>query len=442
MKKFHIITYGCQMNVYDSSRISDILILNNFQQTDILEESDVIIMNTCHIRDKASEKIFSELGKLKKYKKKKIDNNEYCVIVLAGCVAVAKGKDIFKRMPIVDIVVGGESYHKIDKMILEVFNKKEKLINIDFQTKEKFESLPYNRIVKNISENVAIQSGCDKFCSYCVVPYTRGREYSRSIEEIISEIKVLVDKGIKEIILLGQNVDSYHGINKNGKQSSLADLIYKINEFDQIKRIRYVTSYPSEFSDEMIKAHKNLEKLMPFIHLPVQSGSNRILKLMNRKYTKEFFIDLVYKIKDDVKNIAISSDFIVGFPDETDKDFQETIDLVEKVNFASSYSFKYSQRPNTIAYKMQNQIPESIKQNRLNILQKLLNQQQFDFNKTFLNQEMEILIENNTTKKNNFVFGRTKYFQAVLFKNNKNLKSGDFTKVLITKTDIKTLQGI
>jgi tRNA-2-methylthio-N6-dimethylallyladenosine synthase len=413
----------------------------NYELTEKLEESDVIIMNTCHIREKASEKVFSELGKLKKYKQKMIKEGKYPVIVVAGCVAKALGDKIFKRMPIVDIVVGGESYHKINEMVEGVFTKNQKIIAIELKTKEKFESLPQKRIIKNVSENVAIQSGCDKFCTYCVVPYTRGREYSRPVNEVINETKYIVERGVKEVILLGQNVDNYHGLLNDKKECDLAELIYKINEIDGLERIRYTTSYPSQFADNMIAAHKELKKLMPYIHLPVQSGSNKILKLMNRKYTREIYLELIKKIRKNIPNVALSSDFIVGFAEENDEDFEETVDLVKKVVYASSFSFKYSKRPNTAGYTMPNQISEKIKCERLNILQDILNTQQIDFNKSFIGKELDVLVENVSQNNNNAFFGKSVYMQTVMIENTNNIKIGDIIKVKIKDANLRTLTG-
>lgn len=447
MKKLYIKTFGCQMNVYDSSRMADILSLKGYEQTDNIEDCDVFIMNTCHIREKASEKIFSELGKIKHLKQKKINNNQYMVIIVAGCVAKADGAEIFKRMPIVDIVVSSEAYHNIgdmvDKVLEQVKNEeKTHIMDIDFKTQEKFASLPSVRNIKGVSENIAIQAGCDKFCSYCVVPYTRGREYSRNVEEIIEEAKILVDQGVKEINLLGQNVDNYNGKDKNGKVTTLAELIYKVNDINGIERIRYTTSYPSQFGDDLIFAHRDLKKLMPFIHLPVQAGSNKTLKSMNRRYTREQYLELVEKIRKYVPDVALSSDFIVGFAGETEEDFLETTSLVEQVKYASSFSFKYSPRPNTVGIKMPNQIDEEIKANRLDRLQAILDQQQIDFNRGCINKTMEILVENPSTNNDKLFFGRTPYLQAVMIESDKKLNNGDIVNVKITDANLRTLNGI
>lgn len=445
IKKLYIKTFGCQMNVYDSARIADILKLKGYDITDNVEDCDVFLMNTCHIREKASEKIFSELGKLKLLKQKKINSGGYLTIIVAGCVAKADGAEIFKRMPIVDIVVSGESYHKIGDMVDEVLEQvrnenKTYLIDVDLRPDEKFAKLPAVRNVTGVSESVAIQSGCDKYCSYCVVPYTRGREYSRDFDGIIEEVKLLTDKGVKEINLLGQNVDNYNGIDKNGKKKTLADLIYAVNDIDGVERIRYVTSYPSQFTDDMIFAHRDLKKLMPFIHLPVQSGSNKTLKAMNRRYTREQYIELVDKIRKYVPNVALSSDFIVGFAGESEDDFQETITLVERVNYASSFSFKYSPRPNTVGAKMPNQIDENIKDDRLVRLQAILDEQQINFNRSFINKKLDVLVENPSNNNKNVFFGRSPYLQAVVFEGNANV--GDIISVDITDANLRTLKGI
>ena len=445
MKKLYIKTFGCQMNVYDSARIADILKLKGYGITENIEDCDVFLMNTCHIREKASEKIFSELGKIKQLKQKKIDNGEYLTIIVAGCVAKADGAEIFKRMPIVDIVVSGESYHKIGSMLDEVLEQvknenKTHLIDIDLKPDEKFATLPAVRNVSGVSESVAVQSGCDKYCSYCVVPYTRGREYSRDFEGIIEEVKLLVDKGVKEINLLGQNVDNYNGLDKQGHKKTLADLIYTINDINGIERIRYTTSYPSQFTDDMIFAHRDLKKLMPFIHLPVQAGSNKTLKNMSRKYTREQYIELVDKIRKYVPDVALSSDFIVGFAGESEEDFQETITLVERINYASSFSFKYSPRPNTVGAKMPNQIEENIKDDRLVRLQSILDSQQINFNRSFINKKLDALIENPSNNNDKVFFGRSPYLQAVVLEG--DVKVGDIVSVDIIDANLRTLKGV
>lgn len=447
MKKVYTITFGCQTNVYDSSRMMDILKLRDYLETDNLEEADVIIMNTCYIREKAGEKVFSELGKLKKLKQKKIESGKYLVIAVTGCVAKAEGDEIFRKSPIVDIVLGCSSYHKIGEMMdlafeNYYFNRNSNLIDIDFKKEEKFASLPKTRIIKSVSETIAIQDGCDKFCSYCVVPYTRGREYSRPFSDVVDEANYLADNGVKEITLLGQNVDNYISIDKHGNAVNLVGVIEAVSQINGIERIRYLSSYPSQFSDDLIYAHRDIKKLMPLVYIPVQSGSNRVLKLMNRRYTREQYLELVQKIKENVANVAFSSDFIVGFAGETEDDFKETLSLAEEVNYALSFSFKYSPRPNTVGIKMPNQIAEDAKVGRLNRLQDLLNRQQIDFNCGFIDKDLAVLVENKSKDSDNLFFGRTEYAQAVIVDScGYNIEIGELVRVKISSANLRTLKG-
>lgn len=451
MKKVHFITFGCQTNIYDSRRMGDILSFEGYEINSFMEDSDIIILNTCSIREKAKEKIFSELGKIKKLKQQKISSGKYLVVVIAGCVAMTEEANIFKRMPIVDIVMGTESYHRIASLINEIYeshiqDESRKLLVTDFETVEKFNSLPKTRTSCDISDTVVIQEGCDKFCSYCVVPHTRGREYSRPLENVVNEVKYLVDHGTREITLLGQNVDNYNYENKK-----LSDLLRILNNINDLRRIRYLSSYPSQFDDSLIQVHKDLEKLMPLIYIPAQSGSNHVLKLMNRKYTREQYLELVDRIRKNVKNAAFSSDFIVGFADETDEDFEETLDLVRRVGYATSFSFKYSPRPHTVGIGMPNQVPEPVKMDRLNRLQELLNSQQIEFNRRAIGTNAEVLLENystsnsNKSNTNNIFFGRTPHGQAVIVEVSDQLatklKPGDVVNTKIVNANLRTLWG-
>ncbi len=413
------------MNVYDSSRMVDIMKNEGYEETDRLEDADLIIVNTCSIREKAKEKLFSELGRMNLIRKPN------SIIVVAGCVAQSASEEIKKRMKMVDIVVGPSSYHKLPELV-----KSNGGVKLDFLAEEKFATLPQNRVVKGVSEMIAVQEGCDKFCSYCIVPFTRGREYSRDFNQIINEAKVLSDEGVKEITLLGQNVDNYHFDGKD-----LADLIYEISKIDGIKRIRYMTSYPSQVNQALIDAHRDIDKLMPFIHLPIQSGSNKILKAMNRKYTAEQYLDVVDKLRKSRPDIAISSDFIVGFAGETDKDFEETLEICKKVNYATAFSFKYSIRPGTAGEKMPNQIPEEIKAQRLDVLQDLLEEQQADFNKSKNGQELDVLVESLSDRNDGTYFGRSPYLQTVLINADKQDLIGKIIKVKINKANMKLLEG-
>ena len=413
------------MNVYDSSRMVDIMKNEGYEETDKIEDADLIIVNTCSIREKAKEKLFSELGRMNLIRKPN------SIIVVAGCVAQSASEEIKKRMKMVDIVVGPSSYHKLPELV-----KSNGGVKLDFLAEEKFATLPQNRGVKGVSEMIAVQEGCDKFCSYCIVPFTRGREYSRDFNQIINEAKVLSNEGVKEITLLGQNVDNYHF---NGKD--LADLIYEISKIDGIERIRYMTSYPSQVNQALIDAHRDIAKLMPFIHLPIQSGSNKILKAMNRKYTAEQYLDVVDKLRKSRPDIAISSDFIVGFAGETDKDFEETLEICKKVNYATAFSFKYSIRPGTAGEKMPNQIPEEIKAQRLDLLQDLLEEQQANFNKSKNGQKLDVLVESLSDRNDGTYFGRSPYLQTVLINADKQDLIGKIIKVKINKANMKLLEG-
>ncbi len=421
-KFIYIKSYGCQMNVYDSNRIKDLFLDKGYEVTNDITKASLAVLNTCHIREKAAEKVYSDIGRIKKIKKNKQDMK----LVIAGCVAQAEGIEIKKRAPDVDFVVGPQSYHKLPNMI----NKSEKFLNSDFLQNEKFKNLIFNS--SNLSsEFLSIQEGCDKFCSFCVVPYTRGPEFSRPIKDILSETKKYVLNGIKEIILLGQNVNAYHGIGSDGKSKDLSYLINKISEIQEIKRIRYMTSHPIDMHDSLINAHATNSKLMPFLHLPIQSGSDRILKKMNRKHTVDQYLRIVDKIRNVKPDIAMSSDFIVGFPDESDQDFENTMKFIEKVKFVIAYSFLYSPRPGTPAHNRDN-IQLSVKKARLSALQSLLNEQQIQYNNSFLNKKMEVLFEKKGRHKNQFI-GRTIYNQSTFTESNENLIN-KIKKVRITNT--------
>ena len=401
-KYLYIKSYGCQMNVYDSNRMKDLLEKDGYQITTDINKADLTILNTCHIREKAVEKVYSDIGRIRKIK----NNKNNMKLVVAGCVAQAEGIEIKKRAPVVDFVIGPQSYHKLPEMI----NTQEVSINSDFLQNEKFKNLVYNSSNQS-SEFISIQEGCDKFCSFCVVPYTRGPEFSRPVYDIISEVKRYISNGIKEVILLGQNVNAYHGISSDGKSKDLAYLINSISELNEVKRIRYMTSHPIDMKDSLIKAHADNSKLMPFLHLPIQSGSNRILKKMNRKHSVLDYLNIVDKLRSIKPDIALSSDFIVGFPDENDQDFEDTMKFIEKVEFVIAYSFIYSPRPGTPAQHKDN-IELNTKKARLSALQSLLNQQQKKFNNSFINRNMEVLFEKKGRHENQYI-GRTIYNQSV-----------------------------
>ena len=434
MKKVFLKTYGCQMNVYDSERIMESLSENGYKQTNNLNESDLIIFNTCHIREKAAEKLYSDIGRLKKIRKEK-------KIIVAGCVAQAEDKQIIQRMPEVDLVIGPQTYHKIPDLVSKL-NKKVKYVETDFPIENKFNLLKKRvRSEKKPSAFLTIQEGCDKFCTFCVVPYTRGAEYSRTTKELVEETKQLLSQGVSEITLLGQNVNAYHGEGLNGGISNLADLIYELSKLAGLERIRYTTNHPVDVNQELIDAHRDIKKLMPYIHLPIQSGSNRILKLMNRKHTCEEYIEIIEKIRNARNDIALSSDFITGFPGETDKDFELTIDLVKKIKYAQAYSFNYSPRPGTPSADYEKQIPQNIKSERLKLLQDILKQQQLEFNNQSKGKIVSILIERKGREIDQLV-GKTPYMQSVFFKNIENKsKIGDFIDVQIDTIKVNNLSG-
>jgi len=439
-KKLHIKTYGCQMNVYDSDRMQDLMLACGYQLTDTPEGADMVIINTCHIREKASEKLFSDLGRLRPFKQQKQQQGSEMIVAVAGCVAQAEGEEIFKRSQVVDIVVGPESYQTLPDLVGKVQREKKKQLNLNFSPNQKFDSLTLlSQKTGQTSAFISVQEGCDKFCTFCVVPYTRGAEYSRSVNQVLDEVKKLVDGGSQEIYLLGQNVNAYHGLNPDGSSCSLASLIDKIAQIDAVKRIRYTTSHPKDMLDDLIEAHGNIAKLMPFLHLPVQSGSNAVLKMMNRKHTRQDYFKIIEKIKKSCPKIGLSSDFIVGFPGETEEDFLQTIDLVKQVKFTQCYSFKYSKRPGTPASELLNQIPEETKEERLQILQTLLNKQQLEFNQQFQDKTVNVLFEKTAPKSqkqqpNTQIWGKSEWLQSVVVElENQQPPESYFNKILPVK---------
>ena len=444
LKKFKVKTFGCQMNVYDSQKISNIFYKLGYKTTFIDEEADVYVINTCHIRNKAKQKLYSELGKICKIKKNRFQNSQSTITIVAGCVAQAEGEEIFKRAPFVDIIVGSQSYQKLPSLIEKIKNKnKEKnkqFIELDFDPKSKFDDLPKKKYISEVSSYLTIQEGCDKFCKFCVVPYTRGPEYSRTVEEIVREAEFLIKNGTKEIILLGQNVNAYHGIGFGSKEFNLGKLIYVLAKIKGLKRIRYMTAHPKDMHKDLYNAHGDLEKLMPFLHLPIQSGSNKILKAMNRNYTVEEYLKIINKVKKIRKDLVFSSDFIVGYPGESKEDFQKTLDLVDKIKYVQSFSFIYSPRPGTMAYNLKDNIEENEKKERLNILQNKLKFYQEKFNKNFVKKPLEVLFNNSLNKKNQSV-GYSQYMQLVRINNKRNVQ-GRIKNIKIKKSFYKSLEAI
>ena len=418
------------MNEYDSNRISDFTKKINYTLTNNLSEADCYILNTCHIREKATDKVYHDIGRLKKEFRNKLKP----IVLVAGCVAQAEGDILLKKEKYIDAVIGPQSYHQINDTILRL-EKKSKPINFtEFEVIEKFDSLNSLKNSDNkISAFLTIQEGCDKFCKFCVVPYTRGAEFSRSLKELISEANQLVENGAKEIILLGQNVNAY-----NFEKKRLSDLISEISKIKDLKRIRYTTSHPTDFTDDLVEAHKNCEKLMPLIHLPVQSGSNKILKEMNRKHSIEEYLEVIEKVKKVKPNIEFSSDFIIGYPGETYDDFKKTIELMNNVKFINCYSFIYSARPGTPAYNL-SQINHDDAKKRLMDFQKNAEKIKTEYRNNLINKISTVLFENKTKNENTY-FGRDEYFNSVIVKNKTNL-IGKIKNVKILEINQNTLFG-
>jgi len=423
------------MNEYDSNRIYDLASTIGFNKTNTKQDADCFVLNTCHIREKATEKVYHEIGRLKKYFK----NLQKPLIIVSGCVAQAESQEMIKREPYIDMIVGPQSYHKIGDMILNHQRKKIKLNETDFDVINKFDKLEniYNSQNK-ISSYLTIQEGCDKFCNFCVVPYTRGPEYSRPYRQIINEANQLVQNGVREIILLGQNVNAYN-FKENNKNYALSSLIRELNKIKNLKRIRYMTSHPKDMTNDLINCYGDCEKLMPFLHLPIQSGSDKMLKLMNRKHNKKYYLSVIEKLKSINKDIKFSSDFIIGYPEETEQDFQDTIELIEKIGFFNSYSFIFSPRPGTPAAKKKfNNLEENKK--RLKKIQSTLENFQKKNNEKYFNKFCEVLIENKLDKQEKY-FGRTKFMTPVKFHSN-NCKPGELVNVKITSFNQNGLFGV
>ena len=419
------------MNEYDSNRIYDIAKKINYRKTENIQEADCYVLNTCHIREKATDKVYHDVGRIKK----EFKNKRKPIVVIAGCVAQAEGEILLKREKYIDAVIGPQSYHQLKETLLKIERSKEKVNYTEFHVEDKFDNL---NLIKNHSNDISaflsIQEGCNKFCKFCVVPYTRGPEYSRSINELLNECKDLVNNGAREITLLGQNVNAY----KYGKKK-LSDLIEEIAKINELHRIRYTTSHPIDFTEDLIEAHKSYNKLMPLIHLPIQSGSNKILKMMNRKHTVEDYLELINKLKKNDSAIRFSSDFIIGYPGETDKDFEATIKLFEKVEFINSFSFIFSPRPGTPAAKMKG-VQAEIAKERLIIFQKKAEEIKLRYKKSLFNKQTLVLFENRLVNNKNKFFGRDQFLNPVVVNTNENLK-GKIKKVKITACNLNTLFG-
>ncbi len=413
-KKLFVRTYGCQMNVYDSARMADVLAPLGYAPAEAPEAADMVILNTCHIREKASEKTFSELGRLNLLKQERQAAGGDMTIAVAGCVAQAEGGEILRRAPYVDIVVGPQSYHQLPELVARVARAGGQALATDFPAEPKFDHLPDDSAAQGPQAFLSVQEGCDKFCTFCVVPYTRGSEYSRSVAAIVAEAERLARQGAIEVTLLGQNVNAFHGEGPDGGVWGLGRLLRRIGEIEGVRRLRYTTSHPDDLDDELIEAHRDVPKLMPFLHLPVQSGSDRILQAMNRRHTAEAYLRLVDRLRAARPDLALSSDFIVGFPGETEADFEATLALVDQVGFAQAYSFKYSPRPGTPAALMADQVPDEIKVERLERLHERLERQRLAFNRMTVGQTFDVLVE-RPGKKPGQLIGRTPYLQAIHF---------------------------
>ena len=408
MKKLFIKTYGCQMNAYDSARMADLLAPLGYAPVEKQEGADMVILNTCHIREKAAEKVYSELGRLAVLKREKPG----MLVAVAGCVAQAEGEEMVRRQGAVDMVVGPQSYHRLPEMIARHARDAGHVLETDFPALEKFDALPQASSESGVSAFLTVQEGCDKFCTFCVVPYTRGPEHSRSPESILAEAKNLVSRGAREIVLLGQNVNAYRGVDSHGKDWNLARLIDALAQIHDVYRIRYTTSHPRDMDDDLIAAHGNIEKLMPFLHLPVQSGSDSVLVAMNRQHTADDYLRLIGRLRAARPDIAFSSDFIAGFPGESDADFEATLALVRSVKFSKCFSFKYSPRPGTPAAGAKKLVTESVKTSRLLALQALLLEQQDEANKASIGQTMDVLFE-KAGRENGQLVGRSPWLQPV-----------------------------
>lgn len=438
-KRLFIKTYGCQMNVYDSERMRDVLAPLGYAPADSPEGADLVVLNTCHIREKATEKVYSELGQLKKLK---TASGGRMTIAVAGCVAQAEGEEILRRQPAVDLVLGPQAYHKLPEMVARAARASGERLETGFDTLEKFDSLPKAREADGPSAFLSVQEGCDKFCTFCVVPYTRGAEMSRSVDDITAEARGLAAQGVREITLLGQNVNAWHGAApalENAGEWSLGALCRHLAKIGGVERIRYTTSHPRDMDDDLIAAHGDTPALMPYLHLPVQSGSDSVLRAMNRGHTAEHYLAIIEKVRAARPDIALASDFIVGFPGERDEDFEATMQLVREVGYSSAYSFKYSPRPGTPAADMFGQVPEAVKDERLQRLQALIREQQASFNASKIGQTVPVLVTGRG-RLDGQVHGRSPWLQAVHFDGSESL-IGEIVSVEIISASLNSLTG-
>ena len=441
-KKVYVKSYGCQMNVYDAQRMADVLAPEGWSQTASIEEADLVVLNTCHIREKAADKVYSELGRVRELKRERAAAGHETQVVVAGCVAQAEGGEILRRARDVDLVVGPQSYHRLPALLAEA-RRTPGVVDTDFPAETKFDALPApsrdKTLARGVTAFLTVQEGCDKFCSFCVVPYTRGAEASRPAAAIVSEAERLASSGVRELTLLGQNVNAYHGAGPQGGDWGLARLLQRLAEVPGIERLRFTTSHPRDMDAELIAAHRDLPQLMPYLHLPVQSGSDAILDAMNRKHTRDDYFRLVDRIRRAMPDAAITTDIIVGFPGESDADFADTMDLIAQVGFAASFSFKYSPRPGTPAADAERQLPESVKSERLAALQAALDRQAKAFNAATVGRTVDVLLE-KPGRHPGQIAGKSPYLQAVHLDGD-GAAVGDIVSVRITATGPNSLFG-
>ncbi len=439
-KKVFVKTYGCQMNVYDSQRMADALAADGYRPTEAIEDADLVLLNTCHIREKAAEKVYSELGRIRLLKEERARNGRETVVGVAGCVAQAEGREILRRAPAVDLVIGPQTYHRLPSVVSRARGG-EKIVETEYAIEDKFEHLPApeRKAVRSrgVTAFLTVQEGCDKFCTFCVVPYTRGSEVSRPVGQIVAEAERLAEAGVREVTLLGQNVNAWHGEGADGREWGLGELLFRLAEVPGIERLRYTTSHPRDMDDALIAAHRDLPQLMPYLHLPVQAGSDRILKAMNRRHTADDYLRLIDRIRAARPDIAMSGDFIVGFPGETDADFEETMRIVREVGYAQAFSFKYSPRPGTPGADMEDQVPEAVKDARLKRLQALLTEQQRSFAQSLVGTTIDLLLEKPGREAGQLV-GRSPWLQPVIVDEEAG-EIGDIVEVRITRAGSNSL---
>jgi tRNA-2-methylthio-N6-dimethylallyladenosine synthase len=439
-RKLFVKSFGCQMNVYDSHRMADTLAPEGFVETNAPEGADLVILNTCHIREKAAEKMYSELGRMRKLKQEAAHEGRKVLIAVAGCVAQAEGQEIIRRAPAVDLVVGPQSYHRLPHLVARAAG--ERIVDTEFPVEDKFDFLasPSNEKTRarGVSAFITVQEGCDKFCTFCVVPYTRGAQVSRPVDKIIAEARRLADAGVREVTLIGQNVNAYHGEGPDGRAWTLGRLLHRVADIDGLARIRYTTSHPCDVDDSLIAAHRDLAELMPYLHLPLQSGADRILAAMNRRHTRADYLRVVDRMRAARADLALSSDFIVGFPGETEQDFRATVDVVEDIGYAGAFSFKYSPRPGTPAATMQ-QVPEEMKAERLHRLQAAINRQRAAFNAACQGRTLDVLLDKPGKREGQLV-GRSPYLQPVQIMAPAS-RVGEIVAVRITEIGSNSLFG-